>query len=122
MKLIGNIIGIIFGGFAIALEYCTMAITFCATIIGIPFGFQLLKIALLSLLPFGQEPTFKENEPSCINTIFNIIWIFTGGILIALTHLLFGILLAITIIGIPFAMQHFKLMKLAFTPFGRNVV
>lgn len=122
MKLLGNILWLIFGGLAIALEYCAMALTFCATIIGIPFGFQLLKMALLALLPFSQKPVYKENEPGCINITFNIIWIFTGGLIVSFTHLLFGILLGITIIGIPFAKQHFKLMKLAFAPFGINVV
>lgn len=122
MRLLGNIIWLIFGGLAVALEYLAMALAFCASIIGIPFGLQLIKLSLLALLPFGQTPVNRVGQPGCINTFFNIVWIFTGGIIISLTHLLFAILLAITIVGIPFAKQHFKLMKMAFTPFGKTVL
>ncbi len=121
MRLLGNIIWILFGGLAVAMEYASMGIAFCATIVGIPFGLQLFKLALLALLPFGQKPQFREGQPGCLNFGFNIIWMLTGGILISLTHLFFGALLGITIVGIPFAKQHFKLMRLAFTPFGKNI-
>ncbi len=121
MKLLGNIIWILFGGLIICFEYIIAALVCCVTIVGIPFGIQLFKIAILSLAPFGQQVAFKDNEPGCLSTVFNIIWIFTGGIAICLTHFLFGILFTITIIGIPFAKQHFKLMRLSFVPFGQTV-
>ena len=69
----------------------------------------------------GNDVNTAESESSCLSTIFNLIWLFTGGFAICLTHLLFGLLLAITIVGIPFAKQHFKLMKLAFFPFGKKM-
>ncbi|MNL72243.1 Inner membrane protein YccF [compost metagenome] len=94
----------------------------CCTIIGIPWGLQCFKLAFLALLPFGKQINVTAGNPGCLSTLMNIIWFFIGGIWIALTHLLFGILLAITIIGLPFAKQHFKLMSLALTPFGREVV
>ena len=122
MKILGNIIWLIFGGFAIFLEYIFAGIALCLTIVGIPFGLQSFKLGMLALWPFGQKIEYMDDAPGCLSTIMNIIWFFIGGIWIALTHLFFGILLGITIIGIPWAKQHFKMMSLAFTPFGRRVV
>jgi uncharacterized membrane protein YccF (DUF307 family) len=121
MNLIGNIIWLIFGGFIVFLEYMLAGLVLCLTIIGIPFGIQCFKIGMLTLFPFGQQVREVPGETGCLSTIFNIIWILIGGIWIALTHLVFGIILAITIIGLPFARQHFKLMSLSFTPFGKEV-
>ena len=121
MKTLGNVIWVVFGGFLIFLEYIAGGIALCITIIGIPFGLQSFKLALLALWPFGKRIEYTEGSPGCISTIMNIIWFFVGGIWIALTHLLFGLLFTITIIGIPFAKQHFKLVSLAFTPFGRKI-
>jgi len=122
MKFLGNIIWLVFGGIIIAAEYLISSIFMMVTIIGIPFGIQTLKLAILALWPFGSEIRVVENNSGCLSTIMNIIWFFVGGIWIALTHLVFGVLFAITIIGIPFAMQHFKLAGLALTPFGREIV
>ncbi len=121
MNIIGNIIWIVFGGLIIFLEYVIASILLCLTIVGIPFGLQTMKLSMLALVPFGKDVVHKPNEPGCLSTIMNIIWILIGGIWISLTHFLFGILLAITIIGIPFALQHFKLGMLAFTPFGKEI-
>jgi uncharacterized membrane protein YccF (DUF307 family) len=121
MSLIGNIIWLIFGGLIVAFEYFLSGLILCATIIGIPFGIQCFKIGILTLMPFGREVRAVPGESGCLSTIFNIVWIFLGGIWIALTHLVFGILLAITIIGLPFAKQHFKLMSLSFAPFGKDI-
>lgn len=122
MSTLGNIIWIIFGGFVSAVEYVIASIGLMVTVIGIPFGLQSLKLAELELFPFGKKVVRSETSSGCISTIMNIIWFFIGGLPIALTHLLFGVLFYITIIGIPFGNQHFKLMKLAFVPFGRKVV
>ncbi|SEJ19235.1 Uncharacterized membrane protein YccF, DUF307 family [Dyadobacter koreensis] len=121
MNLIGNIIWLIFGGLFVAIEYFLSGLILCATIIGIPFGIQCFKIGIFTLMPFGREVREVPGETGCLSTLFNIIWIFLGGIWIALTHLIFGILLAITIIGLPFAKQHFKLMSLSFAPFGKDI-
>ena len=121
MRFLGNIVWLIFGGFAIFLEYMLSGIALCVTIIGIPFGLQAFKLGVLALWPFGAKIHYMENSNGCLTTIMNIIWIFIGGIWIALTHLLFGVLLAITIIGIPWAKQHFKMVSLAITPFGRRI-
>jgi uncharacterized membrane protein YccF (DUF307 family) len=121
MRLLGNIIWLIFGGLITAIGYLIGSIALMITIIGIPFGLQSIKLAMLELWPFGAEIRTRPGQPGCLSTIMNIIWLFVGGIWIFLTHILFGVLLAITIIGIPFAMQHFKLAHLALTPFGREV-
>jgi uncharacterized membrane protein YccF (DUF307 family) len=121
MNLIGNIIWLIFGGLFVALEYFVAGFILCVSIIGIPFGLQCFKIGVLTLMPFGREVREVPGQTGCLSLVFNIIWIVIGGIWIALTHLVFGIILAITIIGLPFAKQHFKLMSLSFTPFGKDI-
>jgi uncharacterized membrane protein YccF (DUF307 family) len=121
MNILGNIIWIVFGGLIIFLMYVLSSILLCLTIIGIPFGIQTLKLSMLALVPFGKDVANKPNEPGCLSTIMNIFWILIGGLWISLTHFVFGLLLAITIIGIPFALQHFKLGMLALTPFGKEI-
>ena len=121
MNFLGNLLWIIFGGLVVAMEYFAAGISLCLTFIGIPFGVQMFKLGLLSLFPFGQQAVTRPDGAGCIYSIFNIAWMCTGGLVIALTHLAFGIVLCITIIGIPFGLQHFKLMKLAFWPFGKTI-
>ena len=122
MRFIGNIIWVVFGGIIIAIEYLISSIILIITIIGIPFGLQSIKLAWLALWPFGKKVITTNSASGCLGILMNIIWILFGGIWISLSHLLFGILFAITIIGIPFAKQHFKLASLALTPFGKEVV
>ncbi len=121
MKLLGNLIWLVFGGIVIAIEYCVASIILIVTIIGIPFGIQTLKLASLALWPFGRNAVYSKGSTGCLSTFMNILWILVGGIWIALSHLVFGLILSITIIGIPFGMQHFKLASLALTPFGRVI-
>ena len=121
MKIILNLLWLIFGGLATAIEYLISSVGLMITIIGIPFGLQTLKIGILALWPFGKKVTPSETSNSCLSLLMNIIWIFIGGIWICLTHLLFGVLLYITIIGIPFGTQHFKLAALALSPFGKKI-
>ncbi|MCW3464891.1 YccF domain-containing protein [Chitinophaga nivalis] len=121
MNLIGNVIWLIFGGFFAFLGYMVSGLLMCLTIIGIPFGLQCFKIGLFTLMPFGSQVRDVPGPTGCLATIFNIIWIFTGGLWVALNHLFWGFMLAITIIGIPFARQHFKLMSLTFAPFGKEI-
>ncbi|MBN2237597.1 MAG: YccF domain-containing protein [Bacteroidales bacterium] len=121
MKFIGNVIWVIFGGLAIALEYFVASFVLIITIIGIPFGIQTFKIGLLALWPFGSEVREKPHTGGCLYTLMNILWLLFGGIWIAISHFLFGLLFFITIIGIPFARQHFKLAGLALSPFGKDI-
>ncbi|MDR0395079.1 MAG: YccF domain-containing protein [Tannerella sp.] len=121
MKFIGNIIWLIFGGLITSIEYLISALLLMITIIGIPFGLQILKLALLALWPFGSVVTDKGYSGGCLNVIMNVLWLICGGFCICLTHLFFGLLLCITIIGIPFGRQHFKMAGLALTPFGKSI-
>ena len=119
MRIIGNIIWWIFGGLETASGYMTAGLVLCLTIVGIPFGFQLFKIAAVMVFPFGSK--VSESQGGLGSTILNILWFILGGIWIALTHFIFGILLCITIIGIPFGRQHFKFAGIALHPFGRDI-
>ncbi|MBN1819835.1 MAG: YccF domain-containing protein [Prolixibacteraceae bacterium] len=122
MKILGNLIWLIFGGFAIFVEYIMAGLLLCLTIIGIPFGLQAIKLGILALWPFGQKITYMNYAPGCLSTIMNIIWLIIGGFWIMLTHLFFGFVLTITILGIPWGKQHFKMASLALAPFGRQLV
>lgn len=121
MKTLGNVIWVIFGGFMIAIEYFVAGFVLMLTIIGIPFGLQAFKLGILALWPFGSNVVEDESSSGCLSLFMNIIWIIIGGFWIALTHLFWGILFCITIVGIPFGKQHFKLIHLALFPFGKRI-
>ncbi len=121
MRLVLNLLWIIFGGgFVLWLEYLLGGLILCLTIIGIPFGIQCFKIAGLALLPFGKDIDVRKTDGGALQTVFNVLWFLVAGLWIFLTHIGLAIGLAITIIGIPFAVQHFKLALLALWPFGRE--
>ncbi|HXB33983.1 MAG TPA: YccF domain-containing protein, partial [Puia sp.] len=115
-------IWLIFGGFFAALGYIFGGFVLCLTIVGIPFGLQCFKLAGLVLWPFGKRVVSTSNGMGCIYLFCNIIWLLCGGLYTALVHLVFAFLLSITIIGIPFARQHLKLVELSLMPFGRQVI
>lgn len=117
-----NILWLLFGGIFVACEYLVSSLLMMITIIGIPFGIQTLKMGMLALWPFGKEVHTSPHSGGCLSIVMNILWLFLGGIWISLSHLAWGVLLCITIIGIPFGMQHFKLAGLALTPFGKEIV
>lgn len=121
MSILGNIVWFIFGGFMIAIEYFLGGIVMMLTIIGIPFGIQSMKMAELALFPFGRKVEEKPGAGGCA-LILSVLWIIVAGIPILVTHIFWGVLLSITIIGIPFGKQHFKLAKLALAPFNFRVV
>lgn len=121
MSLLGNIIWFVFGGFILGAAYLLLGLLYCLTIIGIPFGYQLMKIGIYAMCPFGQTSLFDPSPMTFLSLLFNIIWIVFGGIELAIAHLILGAIFCITIIGIPFGMQHFKLAKLAILPFGQAV-
>jgi uncharacterized membrane protein YccF (DUF307 family) len=122
MNALGNLIWLIFGGFLSAMGYVVGGFVLCCTIVGIPFGFQCFKLAGFILWPFGREAVSTSASGGCLVTLLNIIWIVFGGIWVAIVHLVFGLLLCITIIGIPFGRQHFKLVEISLMPFGKRIV
>ena len=117
MTLIGNILWFVLGGFIVALLYFLAGLLMCVTIIGIPFGVQLIKIAGLAVCPFGRNVEIMKDS-GCLNTLFNILWLVLGWWGIAMIHLALAAIFAITIVGIPFAKAHWRLMKLSMLPFG----
>ncbi len=119
MSLIGNIIWFIFGGFIQSIGWLLAGIIWSITIIGIPVGKQCFKMAKLQLAPFGKEVV--DEGSSSLGMIANIIWVLLFGWEIALANLVSALIFAITIVGIPFAKQNFKLAKVSLMPFGKEV-
>ena len=121
MKFIGNICWLLFGGLIIALIYYIVGVLMCVTIIGIPFGIQLFKFGTYALWPFGHELVDAPGEPGCVSAVMDLVWILLGWWEIAILHLLCGVLFCITIIGIPFGLQHFKMVLPTIFPFGKQI-
>jgi uncharacterized membrane protein YccF (DUF307 family) len=121
MRLLLNVLWIFLGGgLLIWLEYLIGGLLLCLTVVGIPFGLQCFKIAGLALTPFGKD-LVEQKGSGGIGFVLNVFWILIAGIWIFLSHLALGLGLAVTIIGIPFALQHLKLAFLALAPFGQRV-
>ncbi len=122
LRIMGNIVWLTFGGLAFALINIFWGVVYCCTVIGIPFGLQLFKIATLQLCPFGADVFYPKDKPvGCLCTGFNILWILFGGLWSALGNFIVGAFMCCTIIGIPFGLQYFKLGKLVFAPFGLEI-
>ena len=121
MKFLGNIIWLVVGGLLTALLYYLNGLLMCITIIGIPFGVQLFKLGTYALWPFGHEIVSGPNDTGCLSVVMNLLWIFLGWWEIALTHLFCGCIFCITIIGIPWGLQHFKMALASFLPFGKEI-
>ena len=119
MRILLNILWIIFGGLLSALGWVLTGCLWCITIIGIPVGLQCFKLSSISLNPFGKE--VFHNNFGAVSFLLNVLWFFLGGIELALGNFLIGLILCVTIIGIPFGKQFFKIAGLALHPFGAEV-
>ncbi len=119
MGCLGNLLWFIFGGCVSGLSWCLAGILWCITIVGVPIGVQCFKFAALSFFPFGKEVVYGGGA---VSLLINIVWLLVSGIPLAIEHAVIGILLCITVVGIPFGLQQFKLAKLALMPFGANVI
>lgn len=119
MKTLGNILWIIFGGAVNTLLWYFLGVLWCITIIGIPLGKQCFKLGKLTFLPFTKE-LVTSNE-SAVGMLANVLWAIFTGIPMAIENLTVGIFLCITIVGIPFGKQYFKLARLSLAPFGVEV-
>jgi uncharacterized membrane protein YccF (DUF307 family) len=122
MNAIGNIIWLLCGGFLAALGYLFGGFALCLTLVGVPWGIQCFKMASLVLWPFGKKVVSTGSSMGCLSIFCNIVWLICGGLYTAVVHLIFAALLFVTIIGIPFARQHLKLVELSLMPFGKTVV
>ena len=118
MRLLLNILWLLFGGLFSDLGWVLTGCLWCITVVGIPVGLQCFKLASISLDPFGKEIVYDENA---VSFLLNILWIIFGGIEMAIGNALIGIILCITIIGIPWGKQYFKIAKLSLMPFGARV-
>jgi uncharacterized membrane protein YccF (DUF307 family) len=117
MSCLGNLIWLIFGGFLAGLGYIVGGLLLCLTIIGIPFGLKSMRLGVATMAPFGKEVVEVESHGGLGQLIFTIIWILLFGWEIAIAHLVSALILAITIVGLPFAKQHFKLIPVSLFPF-----
>jgi len=122
MNLFGNIIWLIFGGLMAALGYFLGGIVLCVTVIGVPWGLQCFKLAGFVLWPFGKKVITDSDTMGCLNIFFNLIWILCGGLYTAIVHIVMGAVLCLTIIGIPWGKQHFKLVEISLMPFGKKII
>ena len=120
MRIILNLLWLIFGGLLSALGWIVTGCLWCITLVGIPVGMQCFKLASISLNPFGKEIVYENEGP--VSLLLNILWIIFGGIEMAIGNAIIGAILCITIIGIPWGKQFFKIAKLSLMPFGAQVV
>ncbi|SHE32848.1 Uncharacterized membrane protein YccF, DUF307 family [Atopostipes suicloacalis DSM 15692] len=118
MKLLGNIIWFVLGGFISWVSWIVIGILWSITIIGIPIGRQCFKFAKMSAAPFGKNIQFSDRGSSLI---LNILWLFFGGFVMVTEEITLGVIFCLTIVGIPFGLQHFKHAKLALLPFGATI-
>ena len=121
MRLIGNILWLIFAGWGLFLGWLVAGALLCITIIGIPFGLQAFKIAAYVIWPFGRAVVLRE-DAGAASVIGNVLWIVLAGWWLALLTIVAGVLLCITIIGIPLGLAAFKMLSVVFAPFGRVIV
>ena len=105
-----------------ALGYLLGGIVLCITVIGVPWGLQCFKLAGLVLWPFGKKIISDSDNMGCLNIFFNLIWIVCGGLYTAIVHIVMGAILCLTIIGIPWGKQHFKLVEISLMPFGKRII
>lgn len=119
MSFLGNLLWFISAGFWQALSWFFIGLLWCITIVGIPVGMQCFKLARLACFPFGKR---VENSGKFGSFLLNVLWLIFGGLPIAFVTFLNGILLCVTIIGIPFGIQCFKQARLALAPFGTKIV
>ena len=119
MRFLGNLVWLLLGGIVLSLIWAIIGLLLCITIIGIPFGLQCFKIAGFVLWPFGRDVT--PGGFGMMGAIGNVIWILVCGIELCIAHLLCGLVFCITVVGIPFGLQHFKLAKLSLIPFGAGI-
>jgi uncharacterized membrane protein YccF (DUF307 family) len=121
VRVLLNLIWLVFGGLLMALGYAVVALVMFILIITIPFGIASARIALFCLWPFGRT-LVRRPDAGTGSLIGNVIWFVLAGWWLALGHLLTGLLMCLTIIGIPLGLANFKLIPVSLRPFGRDIV
>jgi uncharacterized membrane protein YccF (DUF307 family) len=117
-----NVLWVVLAGFWLCLAYVGAGIVQCITIIGIPFGIQSFKLAGFALWPFGRMVVTRPDRSVGLSVVGNVLWFIFSGFWLALAHAVTGIILCITVIGIPLGIANFKLIPLAVSPFGKEIV
>jgi uncharacterized membrane protein YccF (DUF307 family) len=117
MGFLGNFLWFLLGGWLLSLGWALAGLLWCLTIVGIPVGMQCFKFAALAISPFGRDVEYTGGP---VSVVMNIFWLIFGGIELATTSAIAGCIFCITIIGIPFGLQHFKFAQLALFPFGSS--
>ena len=118
MRFLGNILWFVFGGFVSGMGWVLSGLIWCISIVGIPYGLQCFKFARLSFWPFGKEIVYGGGA---VDFIVNVIWFLFFGLWMGIANFIFGCLWSVTVVGIPFGLQFFKIAKLSFAPFGASV-
>jgi uncharacterized membrane protein YccF (DUF307 family) len=121
VRVLLNVIWLVFGGLLLALGYAVVGIVMCILIITIPFGIAAFRIALFCIWPFGRT-LIRRGDAGAGSVIGNVIWFILAGWWLAIGHLVTGVLMCLTIIGIPLGLANFKLIPVSLTPFGREIV
>jgi uncharacterized membrane protein YccF (DUF307 family) len=121
VRVLLNVIWLVFGGLLLALGYAVVGVVMCILIITIPFGVASFRIALFCLWPFGRT-LIRRDDAGAGSVIGNVIWFILAGWWLAIGHLVTGVLMCLTIIGIPLGLANFKLIPVSLTPFGREIV
>ena len=121
-SLVLNVLWVVFSGFWLFCAYLLAGVIQCITIIGIPFGIQSFKLAGFALWPFGRSVVRRSGASTSLSVVGNVVWFILSGLWLAIAHAVLGVLLCITIIGIPLGLVNFKMIPLALTPFGKDIV
>jgi uncharacterized membrane protein YccF (DUF307 family) len=121
VRVLLNVIWLVFGGLWLALGYAVVGIVMCILIITIPFGIAAFRIAMFCIWPFGRT-LIRRDDAGAGSVIGNVIWFILAGWWLAIGHLVTGVLMCLTIIGIPLGLANFKLIPVSLTPFGREIV
>jgi uncharacterized membrane protein YccF (DUF307 family) len=122
LRTIGNIIWLALAGIWLAIGYFVAGVINCVFIITIPFGLQSFKLAGYALWPFGRVVVHRPGRDVGLSTLGNVIWFIFGGFWMAMAHLFVGLILMLTIVGIPLGLASIKMAGLAIAPFGRQIV
>lgn len=122
MRTLGNVLWLGLAGIWLAIAYAIAGLLNCVTIIGIPFGIQAFKLAGYALWPFGRMVVHRPDRDPALGCLGNVLWLVLGGIWIAIAHVLAGLLLCLTVVGIPLGVGSFKMAGLALAPFGKQIV
>lgn len=122
MRLVLNLLWLVLGGVWLFVAYLVAGVIMCLTVIGIPFGVQSFKLAGFALWPFGRSVVARPNASVSLSLVANVVWVLLAGIWLAVAHLVVGVMLCLTIVGIPLGLGSVKLVPLAIAPFGRDIV